>query len=99
MVMVRNFTQIPNELFQARNLSVKAIGLYSYLKFKSYTGNAHRVFPSQKRIMKELNIGSDNTVRKIVTELIENNFLTVKKGSIFTGNSQYKLLVPKICED
>ncbi len=46
--------------------------------------------------MKDLKIGSDNTLRNVIRELENNGFLSVKKGSIFTGNSRYKLLVPKI---
>ena len=46
--------------------------------------------------MKELNIGSDMTLRKIIKELVENDFLTVKKGSIYTGNSQYFIQTPNI---
>ncbi|CBW25676.1 hypothetical protein BMS_0773 [Halobacteriovorax marinus SJ] len=99
MALKKNFTQIPNEIFQSKTLSLKAIGIYAYLKYKSYCGNGQRLFPSQKGIMKDLKIGSDNTLRKLITELVENDFLTVKKGSIYTGNSQYKLLVPKKCGD
>ena len=98
MVLTKNFSQIPNEVFQAKTLSIKAIGLYSYLRFKSYCGNAQMAFPSQKKIMKDLNIGSDNTLRSVIRELENNGFLNVKRGSIYTGNSRYKLLIPKIYE-
>lgn len=91
----KNFTQVPNEVFQAQNLTLKAIGLYSYLRYKSYCGNGEMAFPSQKKIMKELNIGSDHTLRKIVNELVDNDFLEVKRGSVFTGNSTYKTQIPK----
>jgi len=50
-------------------------------------------------MMKELDIGSSNTFKKIVDELVENEFLKVKKGSIFTGNSSYDLLIPKKCDN
>lgn len=96
MVLTKNYTQIPNEIFQAQILSIKAIGLYTYLKYKSYCGNAQMAFPSQKKIMKDLNIGSDHTLRNVIRELENNGFLNVKRGSIFTGNSRYKLLIPKI---
>ncbi|EQC47499.1 DNA-binding protein [Bacteriovorax sp. Seq25_V] len=95
MALVGNFTQIPNELFQSGNLSLKAIGLYAYLKYRSYSGNAQRSFPSQLQIMKELNIGSQTTLKKLIDELVVYDFLLFKKGSIFTGNSYYKLLTPK----
>ena len=78
----KNFTQIPNELFQARTLDLKAIGLYAYLKYRSFFGNAVKAYPSQKKIMKDLKIGSDTTLRKIIRELEANEFLIVKKGSI-----------------
>ena len=93
-----NFTQIPNDIFQAQTLSLKAIGLYAYLCYKSYCGNGEMAFPSQKKIMKELMIGSDHTLRKIIVELVDKKFLTVKRGSYFTGNSQYRTLIPKRCE-
>jgi len=99
MALVKNYTQIPNELFQNQNLDIKAIGLYAYLKYRSYSGNAQKSFPCQKTMMKELGIGSSNTFKKIVDELIKNEFLKVKKGSIFTGNSSYDLLIPKKCEN
>ena len=95
----KNFTLIPNELFQAHTLSLKAIGLYSYLKYRSFFGNAVKAFPSQKKIMKDLKIGSDTTLRKIIHELEEKDFLIVKRGSVFTGNSQYLLIVPNKYED
>lgn len=98
MGYLKNFTMIPNELFQSRILSLKAIGLYAYLRYRSYSGNAEIRFPSQRTIMKDLGIGSDHTLRKITRELEEKGFLTVKKGSIYTGNSHYFLLVPKIYE-
>src|SRR5690554_672260 len=97
MVLTKNYTQIPNELFQSQALSLKAIGLYSYLSYKSYFGNAQMAFPSQKRMMKELSIGSDHTIRKLIRELEDKEFLLVKRGSIYTGNSVYKVLVPKNC--
>lgn len=90
----KNFTQIPNELFQAHTLGLKAIGLYSYLKYRSFFGNAVKAYPSQKKIMKDLKIGSDTTLRKIIRELEANEFLIVKKGSVFTGNTQYFLSLP-----
>lgn len=94
----KNFTLIPNEVFQAQTLSLKAIGLYAYLRYKSYCGHGEIAFPSQKKIMKELKIGSDHTLRKIIIELEESGFLKVKRGSYFTGNSQYLTIIPKICE-
>lgn len=95
MAMVRNFTQIPNELFQSQELSLKAIGLYAYLKYRSYSGHAKKSFPSQLQMMKELGIGSQSTLKKIIDELVVYDFLYVKRGSIYTGNSYYKLLIPK----
>lgn len=96
MALVKNFTQIPNEIFQSQSLSAKAMGLYAYLKFRSYSGNARRSFPSQKKIMKDLKIGTHRTLRNLIRELVVNGFLEWKKGSIYTGNSDYKLLVPNI---
>ena len=93
-----NFTLVPNEVFQAQILSLKAIGLYSYLRYKSYCGNGEIAFPSQKKIMKELGIGSDHTLRKLILELEEKGFLIARRGSVFTGNSQYKTLIPKRCD-
>lgn len=95
--LVSNYTQIPNELFQAQSLDLKAIGLYAYLRYRSYSGNALTVFPSQRKIMKDLKIGSNNTLRKLINQLVENKFLTYKKGTIYTGNSVYELHVPQIC--
>lgn len=92
----KNFTQIPNELFQIGNLSTRDIALYCYLKYRAYSGNGILTFPSQKRIMKELKIGSDNTLRKSVRTLIDNDFLFVSTGSNFTGNSIYKLRIPTL---
>jgi hypothetical protein len=97
MALVRNFTQIPNELFQSGELSLKAIGLYAYLKYRSYSGNAKKSFPSQLQMMKELRIGSQSTLKKLIDELVVYDYLQVKKGSIYTGNSFYKLLIPKKC--
>lgn len=100
MVLLRNYTQVTNHVFQAHKLSCKAIGVYAYLKYKSYAGNSKRaIFPCQKTIMKDLKIGSDNTLRKILKELTSNGFISITKGSIFTGNSYYKLHIPKYCEN
>lgn len=98
MELLKNFTKIPNELFEGKNLSLKAIGLYAYLKYKSFCGNGEITYPSQKRIMNDCNIGSDNTLRKVIQELKEHKFLLVKVGSTYTGNSIYKLLIPKKCD-
>lgn len=99
MAMVKNFTQIPNELFQCGNLSLKAIGLYAYLKYRSYSGNAKRTFPSQLQMMKDLNIGNQATLRRIINDLVAYDFLLVTKGTIYTGNSYYKLQILKNCID
>lgn len=94
-MVVKNFTQVPNEIFQSGRLSAKAIGLYCYLKYRSYFGNGEAYYPSQRRIMRDLNIGSDNTLRSILQELKDHSFLKVRKGSTFTGNSFYTLLKPR----
>lgn len=96
--MTKNFTRIPNELFQAQTLDLRAIGLYAYLAYRSYSGHSQIAFPSQKTMMTDLKIGSDTTFRKILFILIDNGFIKYKKGSTFTGNSHYSLLIPKITE-
>ena len=95
----KNFTQIPNELFQMGLLNARAITVYAYLKFRAYNGNGEITFPSQKRIMSDLKIKSDNTLRKDLKELEEAGFLLIKRGSNFTGNSLYRLKIPEKFED
>ncbi|RZF21732.1 helix-turn-helix domain-containing protein [Halobacteriovorax vibrionivorans] len=96
-LVTKNFTKIPNELFQCKKLSPKAIGLYAYLMYRSYTGHTRGFFPCQKKIMKDLSIGSQSTLKKLIDELVVYDFLEFRRGSIFTGNSRYILLIPKIC--
>lgn len=97
MVLNKNYTRVPNAVFQSGELNLKAIGLYAYLMYRSYCGNGEIAYPSQKRIMEECKIGSDNTLRKIIFTLKEQGFLEVKRGSTYTGNSLYKLSIPRNC--
>lgn len=90
-----NFTMIPNEIFQINRFKARTIALYCYLKYRSYCGNGVIAYPSQKRIMKELGIGSYHTLRKCLDDLIFYDFLEVKRGSSFNGNSTYYLKKPK----
>lgn len=94
-----NFTQVPNEIFQINKLNARTIALYCYLKYRSYCGNGVIAYPSQKRIMNELKIGSYHTLRKSINELIDHGFLEFKQGSSYTGNSTYILKYPREIED
>jgi hypothetical protein len=86
---------VPNELFQIKCLGTREIAVYAYLKYRAYCGNGIKTFPTQKRIMRDLNIGSDNTLRKAILALTDNDFLNVIRGSSFKGSSMYTLTKPE----
>ncbi|MBD66492.1 MAG: hypothetical protein CME62_14870 [Halobacteriovoraceae bacterium] len=91
----KDFTMVPNELFRDGSLSIKEIGLYSYLAYRSFGGNGISCYPSQKRMIKDLKMGSRCTLRKVLNRLVESNFLRIKKGSNYYGSSLYLLTKPK----
>ena len=96
MKLENDFTQVPNSIFKHQKLSLRAMGLYAYLKFINYSGNALAYRPSQIQIMKAVGIGSRNTFKKILNELIENGFVVYYKGNnLIAENSTYKLKNPK----
>ncbi|MEE0857973.1 MAG: helix-turn-helix domain-containing protein [Acutalibacteraceae bacterium] len=67
-------------------LSLTAKAIYAYLC--SYTGSKGIVFPSRARILSELNI-SKNAYYKHFNQLVELDYITIKKRKNFLNRNQY----------
>ena len=83
----KGFAQIPNQLIYDPKLSNDAKMLFCYIKSLS---DNYRILRNQN-LCKKLNI-SVNTLQKAKKELIENNYLVVKRLS---SANKYMLRLPK----
>lgn len=83
----KGFAQIPNQLIYDSNLSNDAKMLFCYIKSLS---DNYRILRNQN-LCKKLNI-SVNTLQKAKKELIENNYLVIKRLS---SANKYMLRLPK----
>ena len=83
----KGFAQIPNQLIYDPKLSNDAKMLFCYIKSLS---DNYRILRNQN-LCKKLNI-SVNTLQKAKKELIENNYLVVKRLS---SANKYILRLPK----
>ena len=78
---VRNYFQLPNEIFLLR-LSPGALAVYSYLLCRE-DRNTYQCWPSYKTIGSAVRM-SANTVRKYVCELEERQLISTKSTTVTT---------------
>ncbi len=80
---VRNYFQLPNEIFLL-GLSSGALAIYSYL-LCCENRNTYQCWPSYKTIGSAVKM-SANTVRKYVCELEERQLISTKNTTVTTRN-------------
>ena len=86
--LTKNYTTIPNELIIDTSISEKAFRLYCYLAAKPQSWEINN-----KDIMKQLNIGSNNSLAKYWNELINSGWIEKQREKDKTGKFTGKTLI------
>ncbi|MEE1154068.1 MAG: helix-turn-helix domain-containing protein [Acutalibacteraceae bacterium] len=85
-ILKNGYGIIYKAVMQDERLSLTAKAIYAYLC--SYTGSKGIVFPSRARILSELKL-SKNTYYEHFNQLVELDYITVKKCKKFFNRNQY----------
>ncbi len=77
---MKNFTMIPNDLFERTDISFQARFLYSILSYHCY-GDKSYCFPGQKRLAKLMSV-STRSIRYYLEELKEKGLIEIRNDMI-----------------
>ncbi len=92
--ITNNFTQVPNDIFWDKNISLRARGLFCFLLYEAGTKSFQFEPGCTSTLVKE----GRSAIRSALKELADNNYVTIEnnirdKGQYATN--KYHLHVPK----
>ena len=91
--ITNNFTQIPNDIFWDKEISLRARGLFCFLLYEAGTKSFQFEPGCTSTLVKE----GRSAVRSALKELVDSNYVTIEDGR-YKGqfaNNKYHLHLPK----